>query len=239
MIGDALLTASAFAFIFALADVLLSDDQKRRMDIFTTHLWNKLDDYKSHSLWPVFRSRRFRAVIFLVGMLTPLATIEVSPASPRVRSLPIEFSDVFVVLVIGLIPSLLAISLLIWVTSASGRTIIVIRTVLAVVILILGLLFCMPFLIKLLLVMTARPPPPGGYSFDYGTTGLATFTLMALSAISMATVMALPIIVVQLLRVSIVVGEFIVRRMAEYPKGSILAGSVVAAAAVGLFKALS
>jgi hypothetical protein len=47
--------------------------------------------------------------------------------------------------------------------------------------------------------------------------------------------MALPLIAINVLRVSIVVGEFLARRIAEYPKGSILAGSALATAALGLF----
>jgi hypothetical protein len=239
VIGDALLIASTFAFIFAIADVLLSDDQKRRMDVLTTRLWNKLDDYKTYSLWPVFRSHRFRTVVFLVGLITPLAAMALTPDDPTVERQPITFNDVFVTLIIACISSLVAILSLAWVTSASKRPTVAIRAVLVLAIVIPAFLFCMPFLAKPLLLMTSRPQPPGGFSQDYGVGGLGMIALMLLSILCMVIVMALPIAIVQLLRMSIVVGEFVVRRIAEYPKGTILAGSAIATAALGLFKALS
>jgi hypothetical protein len=238
MIANALLTASAFVFVFALADVLLSENQKERIDVVATQLWSKFDDYKSHSLWPLFRSFRFKVVIFLVGTLTPLTVAVSLPPSPGIETLPVEIKDGFAMLIIGFVPSLATILALTWVTWASGL-VVAARAVVALVLLVIGFLYGMPLVIKPVLMMMALPPPPGGYSADYGMTGFATFVLAFYSAVSMLTTMALPLIAINVLRVSIVVGEFLARRIAEYPKGSILAGSALATAALGLFKALS
>lgn len=239
MIADALLTASVFAFIFAIADVLLSDGQKRRMEVLIAQLWSKLDDYKSYSLWPIFRSRRFRTALFLAGSIAPLVEMAVAPGSSDVRTLPITFNDVFVVLVVGSLSSAVAILSLAWITSASKQSTAVTRAVLALGIFIPVSFYCMLYLFDSLLSMTLRPMPTDRYYPDYGVGGLGMIVLMFLSILSMIIVMALPIAVVQLLRISILIGEFVLRRIAEYPKGAILAGSAIATAAIGLFKALS
>jgi hypothetical protein len=65
VIANALLTASTIVFLFALADVFLSESQKSRIEIVVAQLWSKLDDYKSHSLWPMFRSFYFKGMVFV------------------------------------------------------------------------------------------------------------------------------------------------------------------------------
>jgi hypothetical protein len=160
------------------------------------------------------------------------------PPSPGVNALPVRLIDVFAMLMIGFIPSLAAILALTWVTWASGRMIVV-RAVVAVVLLVFGFWYGMPFVIGPILDMTAQPPPPGGFNADYGMRGFAFITLLFFSAVAILVTLSLPLIVVHGLRVANLIGEFLTRRIAEYPKGSILAVSALAAGAVALFKALS
>jgi hypothetical protein len=52
-------------------------------------------------------------------------------------------------------------------------------------------------------------------------------------------VVALPLAVIYLLTILLFCSEFVVRRIAEYPKGPIFAGSVLLGAIAGVFRVMS
>jgi hypothetical protein len=82
------------------------------------------------------------------------------------------------------------------------------------------------------------------------TLGLMLFALFYLCALILCVhltviavifwaVVALPLLVIYLLTVVLFCCEFIVRRIAEYPKGPIFAGSVLLGAVAGVLRAMS
>jgi hypothetical protein len=239
MIADALLTASVFVFVFAIADIMLSDEQKRRADLFTTRMWSKLDDFKSRSLIILLRSVGFSFVILGVGILSPLVITLILPNDPTVTS-EIKFRDIVLGLSAGVLPSIAALVMLRWVISGTGYSVGV-RATLASLALFVALPFCMPPIIDRLIDLTAPPPSPDVhyYPTDFGMKGILVLILTILSSASIISVIALPLIAIYVLQALILLSEFVFRRIAEYPKGSILAGSALATAALGIFKALS
>jgi hypothetical protein len=244
-IWDIALAVAIAVFVLAILDVLLSDKQKKWLDDRTLHVWHWLAEAKRKSLLDWLRQHYH--LIAWTGVV--LVSVYMTWAFQKALApLPQVITVALCIFAIGLLFGLKIVQLTLRAPS-------LFRAVMRATI-IVGITL-MPALIFLALV-SAFKSDLVGLAKAYATAaashqltlGQALFALFYLCSLILCVhltvvsvifwaVVALPLLVIYLLTVVLFCSEFIVRRIAEYPKGPIFAGSVLLGAIAGVFRAMS
>lgn len=242
MIPSALLTIAGTISSLKLLDFFLSDEQKRLLDRWSLQLWIWLADAKERSLldWLRRHRRLIVAIALVLGglyfadfsskMFSPFIAFQHVPSSLFILSILVAtlFSGLWLGLTIINV-TLRARSLF----KAAGRASMFVLIAIAPLLIML-LFFSSDFL---------KPFAEAETRTTLGTLvlGSAIFFLYcgvfcSLIALIFWATVALPLVVIYALSASVFLAEFISRRVAEYPKGAILALSALLGGLAGLLK---
>jgi hypothetical protein len=234
MVTNALLTASIIVFIFTITDIMLDEKEKCKIEYFVVRVWSRLDDCKTAQYLDIMRNAFFQLCVFLSGSIYPLWTT-LHTNSDRFDVKYDSFFAIVLLLTLYLVVPLVSIAMLRWSLQRSWR-ILVGRMILSCTV----MLFLLPyFMLWLVDILPPPVPPPYRFPTDFGMKGLVVHSLILESSSIIFIVIFLPLVFAHIVRIVLFVGEFIVRRIAEYPKGIILVGSAISSAALGIFKALA
>jgi hypothetical protein len=235
MVIDIVFYVGLSATIIAGLDIFLSEQQKRWLDGKVFQLWNWLDDCKRVSLL-VWLRKLSRLGVFAVAILLSCALILwIWRASPTPRGDPTEFyGTIFVILLLASIFGTLII-------RGALKSTTLPRALLRITI--YAILCLTPFYAFLYWTSTMVPalsarPPFTLLQILFVLSFFAVTIFTAFMLIFWSSV-AVPIIYIYVIGFLLFVFEFIVRRIAEYPKGVLIAMSALMAslfAFVGVFK---
>ncbi len=244
-VWDFTLGVAVAIFVLALLDVFLSDSQKKWLDDRTLHAWHWLAEAKRKSLlnW----LQRHRQSIAWTGVV--LVSVYMTWAFEKALA-PLS-QVITIALCIFAVGLFFGLKIIQFTLSAASLFRAVIRATIIVV------ATLAPAVIFFTLVSTFKGGLIGlakefaaGVAAHTVTLGLALFALFYLWALILCVhltviavifwaVVALPLLVIYLLTVVLFCCEFIVRRIAEYPKGPIFVGSALLGAVAGVLRAMS
>ena len=235
MLADTLIIVGLVTASVALLELFLSDEHKKLAANCTVQLWNRLDDLSRISLFDWLRNNRNQvgAAGLLSATVAVACTFLVLPPTSMDNihdSIILLLISYFFVAVAGYM-GLVAIRLSLRANSSTrilGR---------AVRYMLLSLLPIVP----VILAAFIWPPSFGGYP---GANAAAVYEILAgLLCLTVASVIFLvlvvPIAVLYLATCLLSFIEFLVRRIAEYAKGPIVAASLLLTAVGAILKALN
>jgi hypothetical protein len=243
-IWDVALAAAVAVFVLAVLDVFLSDTQKQWLGDRTVRLWHWLAEVKRHSLLEWLQSYRRLIVwtgVILVSIYMAWAFEKALGPITQVALITLGIFGIGVLFGLKIIRSILRAPSLF---RAVIRATIIVAVTLAPVIIFYGSVYAFQDtflgLAKEFAASVAAHTP---------TLGLALFALsflwglilcvhLTVIAIIFWLVVALPLAVTYLVSILLFCSEFVVRRIAEYPKGPIFAGSLLLGAISGIFRVI-
>jgi hypothetical protein len=240
MIANLLLGLFGVIFVLALAEFLLSEEQKNQVTSATLRTWNLLDELAKLSFLSWLRRRKAHWAISATAAILPALFWEsgIDTASALILAL-------VGLLTIGVGPPLIA-------YSVGGRSAVsvFIRSVLVIVLMVLSAIA-----IQMAVTIWLLPEPDlsaakgslheeaeryvtqilssTGYR-KIMMVGAALYALVGL----LSLIILVPLVLIFVARVVLAILEFLVRRIAEHPKGPILAASGLAGAVIAFVKAL-
>jgi hypothetical protein len=233
-LANLVIVLSVVVGAFALLDIFLNDKQKAKLSDFVTRVWNWLDDARRLRYLDWMRRKPVKRVAMIAAPLVAVSVIYL------LMFLLLDDDDkdfliwkVFEESWIFLCSTLAGGILTIWIILSARST--HMMMLIAVVIL---FLLAAPWIDYLLLdqfFLTLMSTP--NQSFAFGEAG--AFMIIGLMVFPFCLAILVPLTCIYLIVVCLAVGEFIVRRIAEYPKGPILAGSGAVGSIVAVIKALS
>jgi hypothetical protein len=226
-------------------DVFLSDKQKKWLDDRTLHAWHWLAEAKRKSLlnWlqRYYQSIAWTGVVLVSVYMTWAFEKALAPL-PQVITVALFIFAIGLVFGLKIIRVTLAAPTLF--RAVIRATIIVVITLTPAV-----MFFALVYAFNGDLIGLAKAYAAAAVAHQL-TLGLALFALFYLCtlifcvhltviAVIFWAVVALPLLVIYLLTVVLFCCEFIVRRIAEYPKGPIFVGSALLGAVAGVLRAMS
>jgi hypothetical protein len=218
IVADIVVACSMLGAAFGLLDLLLSSEQKAKLSDASVRLWNWLDEAKQVSFFEMLRPRKVRIVLSLAAAISMLGT---AASEYGYQDLALNLrSPIFA---IGFFTAaIITFSIAAFTLSARTKLGLAVRTSI-----------CLAVLIVPLLVVV--------YSSD-GLVAivlfLAVWTLLVPFFFAWV-VMFLPLAGIYLASALVHIAEFLMRRVAEYPKGVVLGLSVIVGSVAGLLKASS
>jgi hypothetical protein len=239
---DIALVVAIAIFVLALLDVFLSNKQKQWLDDRTVRMWHWLADAKRKSLLDWLQGHR--RLIAWGGVI--LATIYMAWAFAKALA-PIT-QVIVVALCIFAVGLFFGLKIVRSILRGSSLFRVVVRATIIVVITLAPFVvfFGSVYAFQGDFLALANEYAVAG---DTLTLGLALFGLFFISglilcihltviAIIFWSVVALPLAVIYLISIFLFCSEFVVRRIAEYPKGPIFAASLLLGAISGIFRVI-
>jgi len=230
MTADALFFLSLSVGIFAIADIMLSNVQKDRISASVVRIWYSLDSWKrfvgrEHSKrWKWW----FKAAI-LVGLVVGfLFEVLIYFSLSRYTAWPIPdtgYVSILATVTIFILTAPPALYLLLLSRSISDlgfRAFVILFAILLIVVV-------LNFLVALVYRVVGGQPPDASL-FALGSM-VSTFPVAGL--LNIVLLIYLPLAIA---RGALFGVEFVVRRLAEYPKGPMLAISGISTALIGIIK---
>jgi hypothetical protein len=244
-VWDFALGVAIATFVLKVLDVFLSDAQKAWLDNRTLRAWHWLAEAKQKSLLNWLQD--FRPSIAWAGVV--IVAVYMTWAFEKAVAPPSQVITVAILIAaVGLWFGLRIIRVILAAPTLSRA---VVRATVVVVITILPavIFFGVVYTFSGDLIGLAKSFAAAAAAKQM-TLGLAPFALFFLVVLILCvhltvialifwTVVAVPLLAVYLLTVALFSSEFVVRRIAEYPKGPILAGSALFGALAGVFRILS
>lgn len=241
-IWDTALAVASAVFALALLDVLLSDKQKQWLDHHTLRLWNWLDDAKRKSLLNWLQGHH-RLIVWSGVVLVSIymAWAFEKALAPLTQVIPIAVCIFAVGLFFGLkiVRNILRASSLF---RAVVRATVIVIVTLAPAIVFFGSVY--HFQQDFLGLAKEYANAATAHALTLPLALFALFYIWALVlcvhltviAIIFWLVVALPLAAIYLVSIILFFAEFLVRRIAEYPKGPIFAASLLLGAISGVFR---
>jgi len=226
MVIDIVFYVGFAATIIACLDIFLSEAQKKWLDKRAFQFWNWLDDCKRVSLLAWLRKLPRLLVFFVAILLSCAFVFWIWRASPTPRGDPTEFYGMIVVLLL-----LASIFGTLIIRSALKSTTLP-RALLRITI--YAVLCLTPFYAFLYWTSAIQPlllpvrPPVTLLQLLFVLSFFAVTIFTAFMVIFWSAV-AVPIISLYVIGLILFVSEFVVRRIAEYPKGVLIAMSALMA----------
>jgi hypothetical protein len=222
MLANLLLTLTAGVALLALLDLFLDDAQKASLSKWVALIWNYLDDLRTLSLVDWIRqptARLWMAVCFAVAILVfgSLGIATIVTISKEAYILVTVISMLYVAVGLLIIAQLLDFMFKrqLWFRLST--------------VLFGGIAILFVMLLLLVTVSELR--------LTYIAIPLLIFIMVPLSmVVSCAAILFISIALAYVATAALYVGEFVVRRIAEYPKGPILALSAIFGSLVALIK---
>jgi hypothetical protein len=239
------LAVAVAIFVLKVLDVLLSDKQKKWLDDYTLRVWHWLAQAKRKSLLN-WLQRHYQSIawtgVVLVSVYMTWAFEKALAPLPQVIMIALCIFAVGLVFGLKIIRVTLAAPTLF---RAVIRATIIVVVTLAPAAIFFALV--QAFNGDLIGLVKAYATAAVAHQLTLGLALFALFYLWALIlcvhltviAVIFWVVVALPLLTIYLLTVVLFCCEFIVRRIAEYPKGPILAGSALLGAIAGILGAMS
>jgi hypothetical protein len=244
-LSDLALVVTVAVFVLAVLEVFLSARQKQWLEDRALHVWHWLAEAKRTSLlnWLQrhYQSIAWTGAVLVSAYMTWAFEKHLAPLSQVV---PIAFCIFAVGLFFGLKMIQLTLRAPSLFRAVIRATIIVVATLAPAVI-----FFTLVSTFKGDLIDLAKDFAAGVAAHTV-TLGLALFALfylwtlilcvhLTVIAVIFWAVVALPLAVTCLLTILLFCSEFVVRRIAEYPKGPIFAGSLLLVAIAGVLRVMS
>ena len=242
---DMALAVAIAVFVLAALDVFLSDVQKQWFDDRTLHVWHWLAEAKRKSLLN-WLQRHYQSI---AGTGVVLVSVYMTWAFEKALApLPQVITVALCIFAVGLFFGLKIIQLTLRAPSmfrAVIRATIIVGVTLAPAVIFLTLVSA--FKGDLIGLAKEFAANAAAHKLNLGLALFALFYLCALIlcvhltviAIIFWAVVALPLAVIYLLTILLYCSEFVIRRLAEYPKGPIFAGSLLLVAIAGVFRVIS
>jgi hypothetical protein len=233
VITSALLMMSVTVAILSLVDLALSDAQKKRISDQVIRLWNWLDDMKQLSFLNWLRARPAQRLFIIAASLISVQSVSPFFIEAFLVDLP---PDEFWNSIITLIILLLGTAFGLWI----GPIIVsyLLQSNASIQFLWrsfkLLLLVIMPDAVLLIFAVSSFA--------EYDVSSLSYFALLlhplSVSLLAFWAIAFIPLVIVYIISAVLWVSEFIMRRVAENPKGPVLAISALFTAILAIFKAL-
>jgi hypothetical protein len=232
LLANAVIAMSIAIAVTKLLDIFLSDLQKKHVENAVAVSWNVLDDLSRKRLLERLGAPYVKIVVCVLGF---------SVASAAFYYDDERSWDLYAVIALF---TTLQCPLLSFILSDPHPRPVFVRTIVVIAISIGVALF------SFWLITFTKPLPQTGmppsiltaflpFSVSGNQFALAVFFVVILFFFwSMFLLILIPIIAVLIAKVVLVTGEFVVRRVAEYPKGPILTGSAILGVGVSIIKAL-
>jgi hypothetical protein len=228
VLTNVLISLSVAIAALALLDIFLNDSQKARISDVTTRMWSWLDDMSKLSFLDLLRQRLIQ---WWISILAATATFVGSEW--LMQEMFNAASDVFLMnLILLIVFTWLGPKLMTFTLAPDGVLLILIRiiAVLAAYLAIVTAIY--------LGVQTVTDGTPGIHGIP-SNIGIVIAVMFA-SFFCLLTVFFMivaPLIFIFVARILLATAELTVRRIVEYPKGPILAGSALFGCIVALMKA--
>jgi hypothetical protein len=236
MIGDVVMALSAFVGTLALVDFFLTDVQKRKLSDAVLSVWNWLDDMKKRTFVEWLKRPRAQ-LIFLsaVGVTFSVSTFPITSGL-------LDDKLGFIVLVACLscsTPAALWIGPKIFASISRSHTQQE-RLIHAMNPIVVPFWLTMGAAVALVFLSTWVPVPASSSYFAVLAILVLLYALLVGSAVITVFMLylMLPVLAAGMLAFYLGIIEFIVRRIAEYPKGPVLALSALCGGLAALFKTL-
>jgi hypothetical protein len=243
-VSDIALFVAIAVLVLALLDVLLTDKQKQWLNDHTVRVWHWLAEAKRTSLLDWLK--RYRRLITWTGVL--LVSVYMTWAFEKALAPPaLVIAVALCIFAIGLFFGLKIVGMTLRTPSlfrAVIRATIIVGVTLAPAAIFFGsvAIFQSEFL-------GLAKEYAAGVTARTLTLGPALFALfflwmlilcvhLTVIAVIFWSVVTLPLIVIYLLSILLFCLEFVVRRIAEYPKGPIFAASLLLGAISGIFRVM-
>ena len=246
--ANVVIAGASLSLLMKSIDWALSDAQKKRLDRINLLIWNRLDDARRSSLFEYFKSRVFRILVYVSTVLFQLWSVylyieryhdDLYEGDPEWL---IPDLKVIVALIAagGLLVFLIAKSIITvgyWLSHAQTMQSYLFRSFL--------ILFASVFLFVIAFVVgfvSGEIDFSLRRDFDTGWVYLLDLFVwlgwvMFAALVAMLAVLALCLpLLIGICSVCLYTLEFVVRRLAEYPNGSVLGLSVLAGGTAALVK---
>jgi hypothetical protein len=237
LLWAALLSAAIVFLIVCLLEVFLSDNQKTQINDFTIRSWNRLDELRQRRLLDWLEA--YRRWLVSVGILAAIALTAWVEIRTQQRTHSFGTKDI-VLACVFFVPSLWIVT---WITRATTLFRAAMRATISLVVAYLPLLllgfFSWVFLPQILSTLAVHPP-----TLTVAILQLLYLIVYMTSVFSAAIALvlwcpvAIPLALIYFASLLIVGSEFVVRRIAEYPRGTLAAASVILVASIAFLKAI-
>jgi FtsH-binding integral membrane protein len=211
----------------ALLDIYLSDKQKTHLSDHITRWWSWLDDMGHLSFLDLLRQRPIQwTVVALVSVFAVFGLWAFTDRDTRTYSAGI----IVAFLLFG--PGLIRFTL-----APKNPIFVAIRTI-AIVLVYIAAALAVYFVIAA--ATETGDHVPQVYLFS-GNTGLLIAIILSalLCLLTLVLLVVAPLVLIAVARLLLSSAELTVRRIVEYPKGPIIAGSIIVGVAAALIKAVS
>jgi len=227
VLGNIIIFLSLAIATLALFDFYLSEQQKTRVAATSTRIWSWLDDMSRLSFLNLLRQRSIQWWIVLLACYPPLILVMTLELSSGRRGPLLYLSAVFLVLFVIFGPRAIAFAL------APQRVLLIVIRAIAVFV------ACLVLLLAMFVVVGRATDIPDGSMLGANFGLMVSIGAMALLFLSILFLMIIaPLVFVVLARIVLAGVELTVRRIVEYPKGPILAGSAILVSIVAMMKAV-
>ncbi|MBR1252270.1 hypothetical protein JQ634_00975 [Bradyrhizobium sp. AUGA SZCCT0240] len=223
MTANILIGLGTAVFVLALLEILLSEEQKRSLANGVVQIWNILDDIKARSYLDWLRHGRsvprmffVLAICLLSAFFLVIASANTEELGYRVLIAGMLLASPFILLTAKFVISRL------FVPAGAFETI--------VRIILMALILCLPGWLGLSISEAANP---------FIRVVAAALALYTFGMLLIWFVAAAPLVFSYVLMALLGTSEFVVRRIAEYPKGPLLAVSGLIAAVAAFTKAIT
>jgi hypothetical protein len=240
-ISTAFIITVAILLVASLLEVFLDEIQKDKINSFTVRLWNLLDELKARRLLDWLQARQrwlVGAGVFLTALLVLWA---IRGKYQRTGSL--EIGDIVIAVIIFAPGIWFGWTIAGWILRARTLFWAVTRATLSIVVVALPLLLLAEIekIVVLPMISSIAIPDP--------TLGIALLQLLILTCTGASVFftaigllflcpVGIPLGLIYIASVLIFVGEFVVARIAEYPRGILAAMIVILAALAAFLKAI-
>jgi len=218
VIGNLIIAAALLGLAITLADALLSEEQKRWVDLKFTRLWSSLDDLKRSRFTDRLRNWRVQIGIILLSTFISFYIL----GGHRYFTTGLNSISV------GLPFNLVMIILLRWILRADAGSKLLLRLIVVTILYIIT-----AFIFLLYTWETEIGPNDGGF-----VVAVITLFVVYLAITPLIAVLIGPFVLIAIARLLLLVSELAVRKISEYSKGPVVACSAVLAAIGTLIKAL-
>jgi hypothetical protein len=200
--------------LLTLLDMFLSNDQKAAIERSSIAVWNWIDNIKRLSFMNWFRRRVPRNLVPIVASFLVVIPF-------------LGLDQMGLVLLYGAVGAIVARLLLELLLRARTRRGFILRASISLLV---------PAIPVVLFVLFIRSIDPDS---DFVLVNLVIVTVLILFiwlAFAFWAIAMLPFVIALTAGIGLSVAEFVARRIAEYPKGPVLAASAIFTAAIAIFK---
>lgn len=214
MISTLLLYLGMGVGLLTLLDMFLSNDQKATIERWSIAMWHWIDSVKRLSFMNWFRRRGPRNLVPIVASFLIVIAF-------------LGLHEIGLVLLYGVVGAIVARLLLELLLRARTRRGFVLRASISLVV------PAIPVALFILFIQTIDPD--SGF-WAINLVIVIVLTLFISLAFAFWVIAMLPFVIAVVATIGLSVAEFVARRIAEYPKGPILAASAIFTAAIAIFK---